>query len=261
MNEKIATTLTQYIERYGLRIAIALVVLWVGFTLINFLSKIIEKQLKNRKIDASLNGFLVNIANWTLKILLIVSIASMLGFETASFVALIGALGLALGLALQGSLQNFAGGILILLNKPYKVNDWVEIQGEKGVVKSIEIFSTILETAENKTIILPNALVSNGKITNFSRLGTLRLDIHFNLAPTQDFRKAQELLLNVMLKHSAVLESPAPFVGIVAILPQSTKIVAQAYVQVKNYHDLSFDLYALGRKALVDGQIQFGQAE
>ena len=133
--QQITTTIYRYFETYGLRILLALVVLWLGFMLINFLSNILKKQFERRKIDRSLSLFMVSLANWSLKILLLVSIASMIGVETASFVVVIGSIGLALGLALQGSLQNFAGGLLILLTKPYKIGDLVAIQGEKGKVK------------------------------------------------------------------------------------------------------------------------------
>ena len=256
--QQITTTIYRYFETYGLRILLALVVLWLGFMLINFLSKILQKQFERRKIDRSLSLFMVNLANWSLKILLLVSIASMIGVETASFVVVIGSIGLALGLALQGSLQNFAGGLLILLTKPYKIGDLVAIQGEKGKVKEIEIFSTILITDDNRTVILPNALVSNGKITNFSRLGNLRLDIFFQIAPTQDFRKVQDILLNVMHKHSGVLEVPEPFVGITKMESHGTEVVAQASVTASSYHEIGFDLYAICRKNLIDAQIDFG---
>jgi small conductance mechanosensitive channel len=176
---------------YGPKLVSALLIFVIGITIINWTSKLAAKSLKRRNVDASLQSFLASMVSVALKVLLLITVAGMMGIETTSFVAIIGALGLAVGLALQGSLANFAGGVLILVFKPFKSGDLIESNGQTGVVQEIQIFNTILLTPENKTVILANGAVSNNTITNYSKHGNLRVDIAMAIAPDMDICKAK----------------------------------------------------------------------
>jgi len=155
--------------QYGAQVTLALLTLLLGWWLINILTARVSGLLQRRRVDPTLHGFVGSLASIALRVLLLVSVASMVGVETTSFIAVIGAAGLAIGLALQGSLANFAGGVLILLFRPFRVGEWIEAQGVSGTVNSIQIFHTVLKTGDNKTVVVPNGALSNGHITNFER--------------------------------------------------------------------------------------------
>ncbi|WP_455923490.1 mechanosensitive ion channel family protein [Pseudomonas putida] len=197
------------IMQYSSRVLLAVVTLAVGWWLINQLTHRVGKLLALRNADLALQGFISSLANIALKIMLIVSVASMIGIETTSFVAAIGAAGLAVGLALQGSLANFAGGVLILLFRPFRIGDWIEAQGVQGTVDNIMIFHTVLRTGDNKTVILPNGPLSNGIITNTNRQPTRKITYDIGVDYDADLQKAREILLD-LAKDPRVLESPAP---------------------------------------------------
>jgi small conductance mechanosensitive channel len=197
------------ILQYGSKLLLALVFLAVGWWLINRLTANLQKLLALRHIDLALQGFIGNLANIILKILLIVSVASMIGVETTSFVAAIGAAGLAIGLALQGSLANFAGGVLILLFRPFRIGDWIEAQGVSGTVDAIQIFHTVLRTGDNRTVIVPNGNLSNGIITNTNRQPTRKIIYTVGVDYDADLKKAQAILLD-LASDPRVLQTPAP---------------------------------------------------
>ena len=196
------------------KLVAALLVLWIGTMLIRLLAKVMNRMLESRGVEPTLKRFLHNLVTVTLRVLLLITFIGMLGVHTTSFIALIGAAGLAIGLALQGTLANFAGGTLILLFKPYKVGDLVEAQGVLGVVKEIQIFTTVLLTPDNKTAIVPNGAMANGNITNYTREGSIRVDLTFGLNYASPLPKAREALMAVMQAHPLVLKSPAPSVNI-----------------------------------------------
>ena len=199
------------IMEYGSRVLLALVTLAVGWWLINRLTVKIGQLLALRKADLALQGFISSLANIILKILLVVSVASMIGIQTTSFVAAIGAAGLAIGLALQGSLANFAGGVLILLFRPFKIGDWIEAQSVSGTVDSIQIFHTVLRTGDNKTVIVPNGNLSNGIITNYNRQPTRKVVFDVGVDYEADLQKVREVLL-AMADDPRVHKDPAPVV-------------------------------------------------
>lgn len=203
------------IMEYGSRVLLALVTLAVGWWLINRLTTKIGQLLAMRKADLALQGFISSLANIILKVLLIVSVASMIGIQTTSFVAAIGAAGLAIGLALQGSLANFAGGVLILLFRPFKIGDWIEAQGVSGTVDSIQIFHTVLRTGDNKTVIVPNGNLSNGIITNYNRQPTRKVVFDVGVDYEADLQKVREVLLS-LADDPRVLKQPAPVVVVTA---------------------------------------------
>jgi small conductance mechanosensitive channel len=194
------------------------------------------KALDRSKVDESLKKFLSNLFGVVLKILLLISVASMVGIETTSFVAIMGAAGLSVGLALQGSLANFAGGVLILLFKPFKVGEVIDAQGYIGSVSEIQIFNTILKTPDNKTIIIPNGGLSSGSITNFSTEATRRVDMTFGIGYGDDIKKAKDLL-NLMIKNdSRVLTEPAPMIVVSELADSSV------WVNSADYWGLFFDM-------------------
>ncbi|WP_287028716.1 mechanosensitive ion channel family protein [Pseudomonas sp. UBA6310] len=201
---------------YGGRLVLALVTLAIGWWLINRLTSKIGLLLGMRHIDLALKGFIVNLANIIMKVLLVISVASMIGIETTSFIAAIGAAGLAIGLALQGSLANFAGGVLILLFRPFRIGDWIEAQGTSGTVDSIQIFHTVLRTGDNRTVIIPNGNLSNGIITNSSRQATRQLIFDIKVDYDADLQKAQQVLRE-MADDPRVIKEPPPAVVVAGL--------------------------------------------
>jgi small conductance mechanosensitive channel len=221
------------VMQYGSKLILALVTLCVGWWLINRLTSNLQKLLALRHIDLALQGFIGSLANIILKILLIVSVASMIGVETTSFVAAIGAAGLAIGLALQGSLANFAGGVLILLFRPFRIGDWIEAQGVAGTVDSIQIFHTVVRTGDNKTVIMPNGNLSNGIITNTNRQPTRKITYDIGIDYDADLQKAREILLD-LAKDPRVLESPAPEAVVAALGDSSITVSLRMWVNTSD---------------------------
>jgi len=237
------------VMQYGSKVLLALVVLLVGWWLINKLTGRVSALLAYRQVDLALQGFIGSLANIILKILLIVSVASMIGVETTSFVAAIGAAGLAIGLALQGSLANFAGGVLILLFRPFRIGDWIEAQGVAGTVDSIQIFHTILRTGDNKTVILPNGNLSNGIITNTNRQPTRKVVFDVGVDYDADLQKAREVLLE-LAKDPRVLAEPAPVAVVSTLGDSSITVSLRLWTKTSDYWDVMFMLNAEARDRL-----------
>ena len=227
------------IMEYGSRVLLALVTLAVGWWLINRLTVKIGHLLALRKADLALQGFISSLANIILKILLVVSVASMIGIQTTSFVAAIGAAGLAIGLALQGSLANFAGGVLILLFRPFKIGDWIEAQSVSGTVDSIQIFHTVLRTGDNKTVIVPNGNLSNGIITNYNRQPTRKVVFDVGVDYEADLQKVREVLL-ALADDPRVLKDPAPVVVVTTLGDSAITMSLRVWVDTPNYWDVLF---------------------
>lgn len=197
---------------YSPKIITAFVILFIGLYAIRIINRLVKRIMVQRQLDPTLSKFLADILLWTLRILLFVTFISKLGVETSSFVAILGAAGLAVGLSLQGSLSNFAGGMLIILFKPFRVGDTIEAQGAIGTVKNIQIFVTQLMTANNQTIFIPNGILSNGVITNFSMEGNRRADLVFSLSYDTNISEAKNIVTKVMQSHPKVLKNPEPIV-------------------------------------------------
>tara|TARA_B100000508_G_C11465128_1_gene281353 strand:+ start:7820 stop:8650 length:831 start_codon:yes stop_codon:yes gene_type:complete len=243
------------IMEYAPKMILALLVLFAGLRVIKMFSNLLNKLFERQNIDITLRPFLLNLTVWVLKAMLFISVASMLGIETTSFVAIIGAAGLAVGLALQGTLANFAGGVLILLFKPYKVGDLVEAQGHFGSVEEIQIFITKLITPENKTVIVPNGAISNGSLINFSEKGFLRVDNVIGISYDSDIKLAKELLLKMMQDHPKVMSDPAPVVAVSELADSSVNLVVRPHAKVDDYWDVKFDTLELGKKVLDEANI------
>ena len=222
------------IMEYGSRVLLAVLTLVIGWWLVNRVTREIGKLLALRHADLALQGFISTLANIILKILLLVSVASMIGIETTSFVAAIGAAGLAVGLALQGSLSNFAGGVLILLFRPFRIGDWIEAQGVSGTVDAIQIFHTVLRTGDNKTVIVPNGNLSNGIITNTNRQPTRKITLDIGVDYDADLKKGQQVLLD-LAKDPRVLESPAPEAVVAALGDSAITLSLRLWVNTGDY--------------------------
>ncbi len=238
------------------RVALSLLVLWVGLRLINMATRVLRKGLDNREVDPTLQRFLGSLVGWGLKILLFISVIQMLGVATTSFVAVIGAAGLAVGLALQGTLANFAGGVLVLLFKPFKVGDLVEMQGVLGTVKEIQIFTTVLLTPESKTVIVPNGAAANGIITNYTAEGRIRVDCVLAIERNTDVARAREVLLGVMQADPKVLRDPAPSVTMNKQLVEGVELAVRPYCDPAHYWDVYFATLENGGAALLAAGIQ-----
>ncbi|MEI6265964.1 MAG: mechanosensitive ion channel domain-containing protein [Sphingobacteriia bacterium] len=239
------TTLSQQVQNwlitFGPKIVSALLVFIVGLTIINWSARVISKTMTQRKVDASLQTFFSSMFSVGLKVLLLITVAGMLGIQTTSFVAIIGALGLAVGLALQGSLANFAGGVLILMFKPFKTGDLIESGGQKGVVLEIQIFNTILLTGDNKTIILANGAVSNNTIINHSKHGSIGVDLSVTIANDQDIAKTKQVVMNVLLENEKVLKSPAPTV-FVSKIGGSVTLAIKPFTTTDHFGDVAAEV-------------------
>ncbi len=225
------------------KVALAIVTLIIGFWIISAILKGMRKALTARSMDPSLGKFLSSVIGVLLKVALLIMVATMVGIQTTSLVALVGAAGLAVGLALQGSLSNFAGGVLILMFKPYKVGDWIDAQGYAGTVHEIQIFNTILKTPDNKTIIIPNGVLSNGSISNYSSEPKRRVDFDFGIGYGDDIAKAKEVLLRIANADKRVISDPAePFVGVKAHGDSAVTITMRVWVASADYWDVFFDM-------------------
>ena len=242
----------QLLSDYGPKVLGALAVFIVGLYITSLITKLISKALHRKGIDVSLQSFLGSLVSGGLKVLLLITVAGMLGIQTTSFVAILGAAGLAVGLALQGSLSNFAGGALLLIFRPFKVGDLVEISGQTGHVTEIQIFNTLLKTATNKVIILPNGAVAGGTIVNFSTLGNMRVDLEVVLSEESDLNKARQLFEQAMHKHPMVLTEPAPEVKMMKFEGGDMRINVMPWAHPDNYWTVYYDLHEAIRNIIAE---------
>lgn len=234
--------LIDFAVRAGERILIATVVLIVGRFIISALNRFVGSLLDKRKVEISIKTFIKSLVNILLTVLLIISVVGALGVETTSFAALLASAGVAVGMALSGNLQNFAGGLIVLLFKPYKVGDWIESQGVAGSVKEIQIFHTILTTVDNKVIYIPNGAMSSGVVTNYNTQTTRRLEWIVGIDYGEDYDKVQQIVNEILSSEKRILGDPAPFVALHALDASSVNVVARAWVKKEDYWDVYFDI-------------------
>ena len=235
---------------YAPKIVLAIIIWIVGAFIIKYLRKGISKTMDKANYDVSLKKFLLNLIGWVLKIALIIIILGTLGIQTASFAAVIAAAGLAVGLALQGSLGNFAGGVLLMIFKPIKVGDLIEAQGEVGVVKEIEIFTTKLTGLSNREIIIPNGSLSNGNIINYTTEGTRRVDLVFGVGYESDIKQAKAVLLSVLTNHPKVLKDPEPTVNVLELADSSINFAVRPWCKAEDYWAVYFEVTEQTKEAL-----------
>lgn len=229
------------IIEYGPKLISAVIVLILGLGIIKMITTGIRNMLLKREIDPSLSPYIVSVAGTLLKIMLVISVMGMMGIEMTSFIAILGAAGLAIGLALSGTLQNFAGGVMILIFKPFKVGDYVTMAGHSGTVKEISIFHTVLKTPDNRTIIIPNSEISGKSIINFSTEETRRVDMTFGIGYTDDIDQAKETIREILDSDDRVFKEPALFIAVSELADSSVNFVVRAWANSGDYWGIFFD--------------------
>jgi small conductance mechanosensitive channel len=235
---------------YAPKLALAILTLLIGLWIISGITKLIKLSMERSKVDPTLIPFMSSLVSWILKVLLFISVASMIGIATTSFVAVLGAAGLAIGLALQGSLANFAGGVLVMIFKPYKVGDLIESQGHLGVVKEVQIFNTILIAPQSKQVIIPNGATSNGSIVNYTVEGKIRVDLTVGVSYDADIDKTKAVLMDVLIANDKVMQDPAPFVGVLEMGDSSVNFAVRPHCSPQDYWDVFFSVNEEMKKAL-----------
>ncbi len=235
---------------YSPKFVVAIVLLLVGLWATSVITKTAKKIMLRRKVELTLSNFIGNLIFWTLRVVLFVTVISKLGIETSSFVAILGAAGLAIGLSLQGSLSNFAGGILIVLFKPFKLGDTIETQGETGKVSEILLFSTKLITATNQVIYIPNAILSNGKIKNYSQLGVRRTDIVLKTSYQSDFNEIKNSLIHFTANHESILQEPKPEVFINELSETSIVFTVKVWTKNKDFTQVNSDILEFSKSVV-----------
>jgi small conductance mechanosensitive channel len=236
-----AETLSDMAVQYGVQLLLALVVYFVGNFIIKKLVGLVELALVKKKVEATLQQFLLSILRTILKAIQIIVFASMIGIQTASLIAILGAAGLAIGLALQGSLANFAGGVLILLFRPFKNGDAIKAQGHVGSVEEIQIFNTILKTFDNQRIIIPNALLSNGCVTNINVNGTRRVDMVFGIGYNDDIAKAKSILAAMIAADERILKDHSNDIWVGEHGDSSVNLFVRPWANAADYWGIYFD--------------------
>lgn len=241
-NQSWGEYLTSLALEYAPKLAGAIVVWIIGAMVIKMIGKGVEKMMAKRDVDASLRPFLVGMTKTLLKVMLVITILGMLGIEMTSFIAILGAAGLAIGMALSGTLQNFAGGVMILIFKPFKVGDVIEAQGHTGSVREIQIFNTILMTPDNQKIIIPNGGLANGSMKNITTEATRRVDWTIGIGYGDNADKAKEVLMAMMKEDDRIMAEPAPFVAISELADSSVNFAVRGWVNTPDYWGVYFDL-------------------
>lgn len=240
--QELIQQLTNWGINTGKQIISALIIFIVGRLLIALVNKLVAKLLSRKHVDAGVQSFVKSFVNILLTILLIVAIISKLGVDTTSFAALLASAGVAIGMALSGNLQNFAGGLIILLFRPFRVGDFIECQGVSGTVKEIQIFHTIMSSPDNKIIYVPNGSLSSGTVINYSREDTRRVDWTFGVEYGEDYEKVENVIRRVIAADERILSTPAPFVNLIALADSSVNVVVRVWVKSEDYWDVFFQM-------------------
>jgi small conductance mechanosensitive channel len=246
---------SEYLAEYGLKVLGALIIFLIGRWLAKILSQWIEKALIKARFDKTLAKFIKNLSNILILVCVIMAALAPLGIETAQFAVALGAAGLAIGLALQGSLSNFASGFLLIIFHPFKVGDFIEAAGTKGTVKEIQIFNTIINTPDNIRVIIPNSKVTDGNILNYTTNGTRRVDLIIGVSYEDDLKEAKRTIESVLASDERVLKDPAPTVAVSELADSSVNFVVRPWVKAADYWDIYFGMTAQIKLALDENNI------
>ncbi|MFT6865196.1 MAG: small conductance mechanosensitive channel [Cyclobacteriaceae bacterium] len=238
----ISAMLMGYLIDYGPKVILAIITLVIGLWVINAFTRTLGKLMTKRDFDPSLTPFLKTLFNMLLKVMLFISVIGMVGIQVTSFIAILGAAGLAIGLALQGTLQNFAGGVIILLLKPFKVGDVIDVKGYLGTVKSIQIFYTLINTFDKKLVYMPNGSLANADLTNLSHEEERRSDWMFGIAYGDDSDKAKEVLAKLIAEDERILKEPEPFIAMHSLGDSSVNFVVRAWTKASDLWPVHFDM-------------------
>lgn len=240
--KNVADFLTHQALEFVSKLLICIVIYYVGKKLIRLLNRALGKLMNNRKLDVSVISFLTSLINILLTIVLLITIINILGINNTSFLALFASFGVAMGMALSGTMQNFAGGVMILFFRPFKIGDYIIAQGNEGTVKSIQIFSTVLITSDNRTIYVPNGGLSNNIIINQNNQQTRRVEWSVNVEYGTDYDKAKSVLQNILSADKLILNEPAKFIALKALNENSLEILVRVWVKRSNFWDVYFDI-------------------
>lgn len=232
----------EFLTVFGIKLLGALIALIVGFWIVSRVGKGVRSMMEKRDLDPSLRSFLASMIAITLKILVIISVLGMVGIQMTSFIAILAAAGLAIGLALSGTLQNFAGGVLLLIIKPFKSGDFIEAQGFMGTVNEVQIFNTILITPDNKKIIIPNGSLANDAVTNFSAKETRRVEWVFGIAYGDSLKKAKAVLLKLIQEDERILQEPVPFIALSTLNDSSVDITVRVWTKASDFWSVFFEM-------------------
>ena len=247
-SEKYTSLLIEYASAYGLKLIFALLIFFIGKRLARLITNVFIKLFKKNNVDVELVGFFDSLIYWILFALVCIAALGQLGIQTASFIALIGAAGLAVGLALQGSLSNFAAGVLIIMLRPIRVGEFVEIAGEAGSVENIRIFTTELRTGDNKCVIIPNQRVLDSNIINYSSTGRRRIDMVFGIGYNDDIDHARNVILGIIHADKRILKDPEPLIAVSELAESSVNLVVRPWVNTPDYWAVKFELTELIKK-------------
>ena len=239
--QKLGEEMLKYFTEYGLQVIGAVLIFFIGRWAARLVARLVQHLLSKAKSDPTLVSFLYHLTNVVLMAFVIIAALSQLGIQTASFIAVLGAAGLAVGLALQGSLANFAAGVLLLIFRPFKAGDLIEAAGVLGVVEELQIFTTKLKTPDNREVIVPNAKLTGDNIVNYTSKGIRRVDLVVGVSYSSDLKRTKEVLLDVLAQDSRVLKDPAPTVGVVELADSSVNFVVRPWTAVENYWSVYFD--------------------
>jgi len=253
--DQVLTSISDYLAKYGLNIVGALIIFFVGRWLAGFLSSLVEKALVKAKVDKTIASFARHLTHIGLLVFVVISALSRLGIETAQFAVVIGAAGLAIGLAWQGTLSNFASGVLLIIFRPFRVGDFIEAAGVKGTVTEIQIFTTIINTPDNIRVIIPNSHLTGGNIMNYTANGTRRVDLSVGVSYGDDLKKTRQVIERVLASDQRILADPAPAVAVSALGDSSVNFVVRPWVKAGDYWDVYFELTAKIKLALDENGI------
>lgn len=234
--------LQEWATFYGLKIIAAVLIFIIGRWVAKVLRSVLERMMRKGKVEETLISFVAHLVYVLLLLIIIIAALNQLGIQTTSFIAIIGAAGLAIGLALQGSLANFAAGVLMIIFRPFKVGDYIEGGGTAGTVEEIQIFNTILKSPDNKIIIVPNAKITGENITNYSARDTRRMDLIFGVSYSDDLQKVKEVLKDILTSDDRILKDPAPTIGVLELADSSVNFAVRPWVQTADYWTIFFDM-------------------
>ncbi len=237
----------EYLVQYGFNLLASLMILVIGYFVSGMLAKFVEKLLSRAKMEPMITSFVKHLTYYALLVFVIVAALNKLGVQTTSIIAILGAASLAIGLALQGSLSNFASGVMIILFKPFKTGDYVQAGGTTGTIKEVQVFNTILHTPDNKKIIVPNSKITADSITNFSDLPNRRVDLMFGISYDDDIKTAKDVLKNMVESDPRVLSDPPPMIAVMELANSSVNIVCRPWVKVEDYWGVYFDFMEKGK--------------
>jgi small conductance mechanosensitive channel len=240
--ENIWPKVSELIITYGPAVLKALATLVIGWIVVTIITGVVRRLMVKSKVDPTLSGFVGKLTYIILMTLVVISAIQMLGVATTSFIAVIGAAGLAIGFALQGSLANFAAGTMLIIFRPFKIGDYVEAGGVGGIVEELEVFVTTLRTPDNKKVIVPNAIISGGTITNYSANPTRRIDLVFGISYDDDLKKAKKILEDILAKDDRILKEPVAIIAVAELADSSVNFVVRPWVKTADYWDVHFDL-------------------